>query len=260
MLNGNHKNSGCGFSEALISYLYNESAGTEKVEFEAHLKKCSRCADEFAAFSGVHFSINDWKSKEFAVLETPIIEIPYEKTEKSAEVVKVASATGSWLSGLRNFFSLSPRAWSLATAAIAVMVLAGIALFALNSRQNNDIASKDKNNVKPVISPTVENTPPSTKSNSNENNSSNKQTKPFVEPKSVTPEVAESNGTNTTNNRVVKISNTKRPSQKPENVRQNNNVKTPNKNVNNPPKGVIEDEDEDNTLRLAEIFDEIDTK
>ncbi|MEP6902125.1 MAG: hypothetical protein ABJA66_10270 [Actinomycetota bacterium] len=256
MLNGNHKNSGCGFSEKLISYLYNESVGTEKVEFEAHLKKCSGCADEFADFSGVHFSINDWKLKEFALLETPIIEIPYEKHEKPVEV---SSLKGSWLSGLRNLFALSP-AWSLATASLVVLVVCvGIGLMILNSRQPNEVAGTDKNQSKPTISPTAEKTPPQSNTNVIENNSPNKQPKPIDAPKPSQPEVAVSNSTNSTNNRVVKVSTgNQRPIQKPGNIR-NNEVKDTNKNQKIQQKAV-EDDEEDNTLRLAELFDEIDTK
>ncbi len=255
MLNNNHKNTDCGFSEGLVSYLYSESNDAEKAVFKKHLDNCSACSDELALFSGVQFSINDWKLKEFSGLETPLIQIPYEKSQKQLIVTSVQS---SWLSGLRNLFDLSP-AWSLATASVvALAVCIGIVLFAMNSRQPNEIAASNKNQSKPVVSPTVENTNPRNSVNSNQ--MTDKQTKPVVDPKSTQPEVVTSNGTNRNNNQVVRISNNPRPSQKPGTVRKNNEVKTTNKNTNKNPQIIEDDDDEDNTLRLAELFDEIDAK
>jgi len=255
-MNNNHKNSNCGFSEELVSYLYGETGGAENTAFEAHLQSCAGCAEELEAFSGVHFSIDDWKLKEFANLVTPSIEIPYEKAEKS---IAVSNVSGSWLSALRrDLFSLSPRGWSLATASFAVLaVCVGIALFALNSRKDNDVAGSNKNN--PVILPTVEKTPEPTNVNANQKNQPDREVKPLNDPKSPQPEVAIA--PEPKNSRVVKASNNPRPVQKVENtnIQKNNEVKR-NKNNEVPPKIVVEDDDEDNTLRLAELFDEIDTK
>jgi hypothetical protein len=250
MINNNHKNSNCGFSEELVSYLYGETASAENAAFEKHLSGCSACAEELEAFSGVHFSINDWKLKEFANLATPSIEIPYEKAEKTLEVTNIA---GSWLSALlRDKFSLSPRGWSLATASFAVLAVAiGIALFALNFRKNNEVAESNKNN--PVVVPTVEKTTEPANSNANQNKQTNREVKSPNEPKSLQPEVATTTTPELKNTRVVKASNNPRPQPKVENanVQKNNEVA---------PKIVVEEDDEDNTLRLAELFDEIDTK
>ena len=255
MLNNNHKITDCGFSEALVSYLYDESNDAEKSVCKKHLDNCSACSDEIASFSGVQFSISDWKLKEFSGLVTPLIEIPYENSQKQLIVTSVQS---SWLSGLRNLFNLSP-AWSLATASVVVLAICiGIVLFAMNSRQTNDIAASNKNQSKPIVSPTVENTNP--QNNVNSNQMPDKQTKPVVDPKSPQPEVVTSKNTDSTNSRAVKISNNPRTNQKPEAVRKNNEVKNTNKTTNKNPKIIDDDEEEDNTLRLAELFDEIDTK
>ncbi len=252
MMNNNHKKSGCGFSEQLVSYLYGETVGAEITAFEAHLNVCSVCAAELEAFSGVQFSINDWKLNEFANLAMPSIEIPYQKAENQAEV---SSVKGSWLSALRELFSLSPRGWSLATASLAVLaVCALIALFALNSRKDNDVAESNKTN--PLALPTVEKTTPETITNSNANNQPEKVVKPSSEPKS---EVAVA--PNTKDNRVVKTSNNSRSTQKVDaNSPKNNEQKRTNKNNEVAPKIAVDDEEEDKSLRLAELFDEIDTK
>ncbi len=258
MINNNHKNSACGFSDELVSYLYDEATDIEKTIFKAHLDNCSICADELSSFSGVHFSINDWKQKEFVSLKTPIIDIPYQKHEKPT--IEVSGIKVSWLSGLRDLFALSPRAWSMTTASVVVLaVCVGIALFVVNSRNSTDIAGTDKTKSKPMFSPTAEKTPPPSNTNVIENVSPDKQVKPNIEPKSTEPEVAGTNGANSNNNRVVKVSNNQRPSQRPENVRKNNETNNKNKNIPIEIK-TIEDDEEDNTLRLAEMFDEIDTK
>jgi Putative zinc-finger len=259
MTNNNHKNSSCGFAEQLVSYLYEEIDGTEKTVFEAHLKNCSNCSDEFAAFSGVHFSINNWKIKDFSNLETPLIEIPYKDSVTPTKTQEISGVTDSWLSGLRALFSFSPRAWSLATASFAVLaVCAVIALFAFNSRQPNDVATANKNQIKPIIAPTVENTPPETNVNSNENNQSEKQPKQQVEPKSSQPELATEQ--NPKNIRPIKASTNPRPVQKVENIRKNNDIKNKQNKDKVAPKILTEPDDEDDTLRLAELFEEIGTR
>jgi len=257
MMNTNHKKSNCGFSEQLVSYLYGETVGAENTAFEAHLSNCSICADELEAFSGVQFSINDWKVKEFANLAAPSIEIPYREAEKTAEV---SNAKVSWLSSLREIFSLSPRNWSLAGASLAVLaVCALVALFALNSSKDKDVAESNKTN--PIIAPTVEKMPSETNSNGNQNNPSEKQTNPANTPKSTQPDVAVT-VPSPTNSRVVKASNNPRPTQKIDNTNspKNNEQKRTNKNNEIAPKIAVDDEEEDKSLRLAELFDEIDTK
>jgi hypothetical protein len=251
MMNNNHNHSGCGFSETLVSYLYGETHEAEKAVFEKHLAACPVCTGELELFSGVHFSIADWKAQEFALMETPVIEIPYEKAGQRAEVPVIK---GSWLSGLRDLFARSPR-WSLAAASLVVLaVCAGIALFALKSPSSDDVAVTNKTQPKPVISPIAEKTPPST---ANANGSEN--TPPVRQPKPSTADVAAANENKPANNRAVKVANNPRPLPVKDTNRKINDDKEADKNKKLAPK-VVEDDDEDDTLRLAELFDEIDTK
>ncbi len=257
MINNNHKNSGCGNAEKLVSYLYGENGAAETTTFEAHLQTCSVCSDELEAFSGVQFSINDWKLKEFAQMETPIIQIPYEKVGKASNNHEVSGVTVSWLSGLRKYFSLSP-AWSLATASFAILaVCAGIALIVLNSDKSNDVAGT---NTKPVAVPTVQKTTSPTNENSNQNISPDKEEKPLNAQKTPPTEVAVA--PDTKNNLVVKTPINQRLPQKaetPKLPKNNNIVKRDNNNKIEVPPKMIEEDEEDDTLRLAELFEEIDT-
>jgi hypothetical protein len=245
MLNNNHKNKDCEYGEALVSYLYGEANAGERAALEAHLDDCAACAGELEAFSGVHFSINDWKAMEFDRLETPFIEIPYEKAEKRVESSVAAS---SWIAELRGFFSLSP-VWSLATASLAVAAVAvGLIFYAARSPKLNEVTHTS---LQTQISPT-----PS--SNVNQNSSPDKVVKPIKEPESPKPETVVD--TKQKKSSVVKTTTNQRQPRNAEttNTQKNKDVKD-NKNNNRVPPGVIQDEEEDNTLRLAEIFDEIDT-
>jgi len=245
MTNNNHKSTGCGYGEELVSYLYGE---TENAVFEAHLQDCHACADELEAFSGVHFSIKDWKSKEFDRLATPSIQIPYEKAEKRGEDLVV---TGSWLSGLRGLLSLSP-AWSLGAASFAVLAVSlGLILFASKSPKQDEVSKTGMQTQKSV-------TPTENKNVEPANKTPDIVVNPVKEPKAPKPDVVVE--TNQKDNRVVKTTTNQRQPQNKDNSNtpKNNNVKRDNKNNQVPP-GVIEDDEYDNTLRLAEIFDEIDT-
>ncbi|HEY0461896.1 MAG TPA: zf-HC2 domain-containing protein [Pyrinomonadaceae bacterium] len=259
MLNNNHKNSGCDFGEALVSYLYGETDAREKAAFEAHLRLCQACAEELEAFSGVQFAINDWKLKDFAELQTPVIEIPSKSAENPS---KASTPTGSWLPAfVRDLFSLTPpRGWALATASLALLaVFAGIALFALNSKNGGEIAGTNKNSKPAVVVPTVEKTLENSNDNANQSNSAVKDSKPQTEQK--TPEVAVSKP-ESENKRVVKaVNNQRQPSKSDDKAtRKNNDARRSNKTDKDVAPKVIPDDDEDDTLRLAELFEEIDTK
>lgn len=254
MMNNNHKNSGCGKASELVSYLYGETDAAENTAFETHLATCSMCADELEAYSGIQFSINDWKSTAFANLQTPVIEIPYPKAANKQEV---SSVEESWLSRLSKLFTFA-RSWSLGAAAMAILaVCAGIFLYVSNSKESNFRAENNKNS-KLQVSPTVEKSPEQKVNNSNRNlpdaesNPVNKQQAP-VPKLAVEP--------NTTKNRAVKASKTIRQPQKTETtpLPKTNDAKRNDKKKNEIPPKIFDDEEEDDTLRLAEMFEEIDT-
>lgn len=249
MMNNNHKKEGCGFASELVSYLYGETNAAESSAFEAHIEKCAACADELKAFSGVHFSIGDWKAKEFDRLPTPIIEIPYNKG------IETKDANVGWLAGLRNLFSLTPG-WSLAAASLAILaVFVGIALFTLNSRKGNDVAGSG--NKKTLTTPTVEKSPEQANVNKVENKTPEKEINPVrKEQTAQTDAVKPSPKKN-----PQKTTNSTRETQKvaDKNAPKTNDVQRNNKTNPNIPPSILGDDDEDDTLRLAELFGEIDT-
>ena len=257
-MNNNHKNSNCGFSEQLVSYLYGEANSAETAQFERHLPTCSVCADEFEAFAGVKFSVGNWKQNEFANLATPLIEIPYPKTFVEVER---NNTENSWLTNLRGLFSKASMNWSMAAASLLIL-FAGVALFfVFSTPQQSDLIAQ--NNTKQTISPTP---PTADKSPADSNDNvfapktpDIKTPKPIIAPKTPSSDVAVK--PNPAENRVVKVSNNEPRTPKiiapnaPKNIETKRNIKFNNEVV---PK--TNDDGEDKTLRLSEIFDEIGSK
>ena len=77
MKNDSPQNFNCEFAPEIVDFVYGEMNAERKNVFDVHLNKCSNCADEIAEFSGIRFSIQDWKAAEFDNLATPEIKIPY---------------------------------------------------------------------------------------------------------------------------------------------------------------------------------------
>jgi anti-sigma factor RsiW len=249
MKNSNHKNSGCLYGEQLVSYLYDETGSAESSSFEKHLENCSACAEELTAFSGIKFSIGNWKLNDFAALETPVIEIPYEKPRKESEIGAVQE---TWLARLRDLFSLSP-AWSLAAASVAVLAICtGAVLIKVNSGRGDDVAGTNKN-TQQVATPTFERSPKAVNADVNSNESAETDAAPRKEPKPTLPERAD-------NEPAVKASKNQRQLPKAAaDLPKPSNAKRDHKNKTVVPPKTLVEEDEDDSLRLAELFEEIDT-
>jgi len=70
-------NNACPRSEAILSYIYAEMPDGERSRFQSHILDCQSCTDEFAGISEARFEVFDWKRTEFDELATPMISIPY---------------------------------------------------------------------------------------------------------------------------------------------------------------------------------------
>lgn len=265
MLNNNRQNSDCAFAEPLISYFYGEIGVAEKAEYEAHLKNCAACESELAAFGFARTAIQEWKIKEFDVLPTPAFEIPL----NTAQTLSTADNSVSWIENFKRFFSFRP---ALAMSALAILIaFAGVALFFVGFKEITQIAGKtDKNNpavteVSPTVSKAIE-----------QPKRIDDKIKIGIEEKFAAPSVVQ------TRNLPVPVSDKKisaplQPALKvPADKLKNNSLHgsplpdikaVNNPNVKSPPNrksklpSLTEAEDvEDNSVRLADLFDEIDTK
>jgi hypothetical protein len=107
----------CPLTDEIVAYIYREIGGRVELDFETHLADCTACTDEFAAVSNARFSVYEWKKDEFDHLSTPQFIIPYDVAE---EKIGLAAAVRMWLGGLS--FPVA--------AAAAIMTFVGIGLIA----------------------------------------------------------------------------------------------------------------------------------
>lgn len=135
--NNNHQP--CDFSETLVSYLYGEIGAGESEKFKAHAAKCVTCSAEIAGFSAVRSQIAEWRQAEFAPMASPEFELP----EARGGSVILTDESRSWLDGLREFFT--PKVAIAAAGFAAVALVVGLTLVALNSRNsgNDDMLAKN---------------------------------------------------------------------------------------------------------------------
>ena len=251
MLNPNHKNLSCEFAEQIVSYLYGENGGAEKQKFEKHLKNCEPCAEEFAAFSEMRFAFAELKD-EFSLMKTPKIEIPY---ENSREIIEVSSVKTSWLDGVRAIFG-NVSAWQMAAGFAVLTILAVFSIFLLRNDNRELAAENNKNTPKPTAKKTESNRVVKTEKSPEE---------VVVKDEKITEkqtDVATTTIDEPKEKSVVKVSERPQPQPKNNTVNKqttpkNNNLK--NNNRNDLPRLNNTDEIEDDSLRLADIFEEIDS-
>lgn len=267
MNENNHQNSSCSFAAEIVSYIYDEIGEREKSVFEAHLANCATCPEELADFMEIRFSVADWRETEFAPLSTPVTEIPFEHEQ----VRNISAVSGSWWSNLSQLFSLSP-AWMTATTAMAALVICFGVFYAVFKYSGTvELAGIDNRaQKKPTVSPTSE-----ISSNKNseivavrDDNSNSSDKAP--EPSKISEQPPKISNGNNSAATVIKVSQKKPKSVvqdaagKPLNMSgKNSNKPTAGKNLpadnGQLPKLDNFDEDEDDSLRLAELFEDIDT-
>lgn len=252
MLNYNDKNSDCANAELLISYLYDETSQTEKIVFETHLKDCAACSEELKEFNFARTAVQDWRVADFDSLPTPIFEIPAQTIVQST-----AEKSASWFNNLKLIFSFKP---ALAMSALVVLIaLFGIAAFVFNFKtEDNSLAEniKDKELTKTTVSPTVE------KKNENKAEEIASKVESNESKSTIAPVKTVEKNSPTVKSATVKVSNqnTKNISIK---AVQNDTKKPLNKNIapkSDVPQMVEADDEEDDSIRLADLFDEIGTE
>lgn len=119
----------CPLSHEIVSYVYGEIAADTEENFETHLAGCMVCTDEFAAVSEARYSMFEWKKEAFDPLATPEILIPYRRP--------VGAVT--WVTRMRAWaesFSVP-----VAVAALAVCVAIGLYLVGHNDNNEQPVAS-----------------------------------------------------------------------------------------------------------------------
>lgn len=263
MLNNNHKNLSCDFAEDVISYLYEEISAAEKVAFEEHLKNCSQCIVELSDLGFVRSSIFELRKAEFFDVNAPSRIFTSENT--LAETVSYGEKA-TLLGNLRRFFSLLPS-WSAAVL-IILIVCSILFLFVFNFGGRNLDVANDKNNQENSIQPIINEKEPeiAAKNSGNETNVKSDSESQPLEIKN-TPRI-------TRKNSVEKIANKSRNDQKQQIAAENRNnsaiaqkKSAVNKNSQMTAKNYSQqlkltnfEEVEDDSLRLADLFAEVESK
>ncbi len=259
----------CEFSEETVAYLFGELEDSKKAEFSSHLENCADCAAGLTSFSSIHSSIQNWKTAKFDNLSTPVIEIPWNL--KTAE--QKISVSGSWLGNLREIFSF-PHGLIQFGAFAAVLICLGFGLYFLKSSAPENIATEPKENqiINNVLST------PETEVAKIENFDSNSEKEKNSKESGITKledsdikTSADKEILTTGGNLPVKVSakpankNIIQKSAFKNSIRGNRSPKNENNFPNDiygsvPRLNTLPDEADDEDLRLADLFDEIDTR
>ena len=120
MLNGHH-NLDAEHGIELIAYMYGELDQNSRTAFESHLAICDECAMELASFADARLGVIEWRREDFDHLATPVILLP-ESEPVAAFVDKPATAgvfAGLWES-LLSWPVFARAGTGLAAAALLV--------------------------------------------------------------------------------------------------------------------------------------------
>ncbi|MEO6590118.1 MAG: hypothetical protein ABIP06_12520 [Pyrinomonadaceae bacterium] len=232
--------------------------------FNYHLNRCSNCAVEIEDISDVRFSIHDWKSSKFDNLLTPKIHIPYETAP--IKIIETMRAE-SWFDLVKNYLTQSPVvSGAMAALILALLLSVGVFIFSINDGQMIALSNTNPNViVKPSV--TIQNSAElknvkvaENQEISDKNNQSDKninQTEDNIIDNNISAKVLEKTTNSKQKTQILKTIERKQNLPDTLNVGKNTKVapKTKKPRLNELP-----EEDEDNTLRLADLFAELDTK
>lgn len=253
MINEHFHQDSCRHAENLVSYLYDEISGAEKLRFEEHLVSCSSCAEELTDFSLVRSSIIDWRDTEFEPLKAPLIQIPVQK----AVLNPVVTDSNSLAARVRALFSLSP-AWTGAAALTALVICIGL-IFSVSNFQSNPETARIDNETKIETNPPLKtedktDLPFSAKEIAGDN-VSEKSSKPSKAINTDEKPVQEKNSKLAAKSELRDVANTKNQNNlSAKTVKSSKSISR--KPAQSPPPTLMaeEDEYEDNSLRLSDVF------
>lgn len=134
MSNNGHKT--CEFADHIVDYLYHEGGADERTRFEDHLASCDTCTDEFASVSVARFSVFEWRKEEFDKLATPSFEIPELRALAAAEAEKSLG----WFAGIAALLS-SVRSPMLVAATLLVCLGAGFVAITFLGTGDGDLVA-----------------------------------------------------------------------------------------------------------------------
>jgi len=150
MTNGDHNLNGHGFE--FLSYIYGELDETARNIFEEHLVGCDDCTFELAAYSDARLGVIEWRREDFDHLESPAIVIPWvNETESAESVYEPVGALSRFIEAVSAFPLFAKAGIGLTAAALAF----GVFYFATNSpsEKTKEVAANKSAETKPFVAP-----------------------------------------------------------------------------------------------------------
>ena len=236
MVRTNKSDNSCSLGGDILAYLYDDLSPGVRERFESHLESCPRCIDEFAELSDARYSVYEWKNVEFAPLETPRFVIPTERVP----------AAGSWIDAVRAVF-----AWNGAAAlagALAILIF-GIFGFSLIYDPAEPSIAENVETVPPTVNTSPEIIIPSF--DSEESGIEAPESEPVPAARTALRTSAVRKPLETVITKTVR----KAPAV-PAQVR----ITTANRRLESSPTLSQYAEDSDESLRLSDIFDDLDSR
>ena len=204
----------------MLAYLYDEMPSADRDRFELHLSDCGTCIDDFAELSQSRFPVYEWKQLEFDPIPTPRITIDY-----------APASNARWFDKIRAAFALAPGyAFGGVAALLLVGAIAGVFVFRSGGEEIASTVEPSPSPVRSVVDSTPIDTPEQSQATA----------KPQPKPAS--------------QSKVEKVSarSVSRP------VRAKTTTPAP-KKKETVPVYITAGDDEDDSLRLSDIFAELDT-
>lgn len=124
------RNNQCGHSAELVSYMYGECSESQAADFESHLEKCFTCASELSSFTTIRSSLGEMRHE--ANVSAP----------RLAADFSGGRSKSSWVESLMALFG-GARGFA-AAGAFAVVLMAIVTVFVMNrngDHQSQEIAS-----------------------------------------------------------------------------------------------------------------------
>jgi hypothetical protein len=242
MLNGHHNLDGEHGIE-LTAYMYGELDQNSRTAFESHLAVCDECAMELASFADARLGVIEWRREAFDHLATPVILLP--ESEPVAPFVDKPATAGGFVGLWESLLSWPVRA---GTGLAAAALLAGAVYFAAFSSgtSNGEVAAVPTNGPVAEKLPQIE---PEQKTSAVISTGA-----PVVQPKRLSG-VKSEKPIERRAARRIQLASSRTPGRSPAVIRSGQpKVQTA---TTRAPRLNNLDEDEDKSLRLADLFAEI---
>ncbi len=127
MMNNGNGTSACNRASEIPEYIYQELTDRGRVELERHFSACAGCAAELKGMTNAHLAVMQWRDESFAGLSTPKIVIPFGENQSD----QAGTVNSGWLDSIHRLLGNSTALqWGGGLVAVAAVAL--IAFIAVN--------------------------------------------------------------------------------------------------------------------------------